>query len=291
MSDWLERIGKIRSWIDGEGLVSENAPPTPNPAQQYESESFLANILTEIDEVLRREMIRSPSGETFIPSSFAVFVSPLDDRSLTPEKRAFLETDLARLIVKRATEKSLHSKLTTQSVNVKIEVNQFLGAGEIDIETSTPSAPQNAQIIESEEFEPETVVREAETVVVPVGIETVVADTENTPEKLRVLYQIEVRQADKLIGTTPVFAARVVVGRTAEGGLSDVLLPDDEAVSRIHAEIFSNLDQRLWLTAKGKNPTKLRGVEVSNETPTLVKFGDEIGIGSYILQVKPPDTK
>lgn len=97
-------LDRIRAWVDGEeeSHKASKAVQKIIRVEKSESEQFLLRILQKIDEVLMAEIIRLPSGITYVPSGFIVFLSEEEEGKLRKDKREFFERGLSEVTLGRA---------------------------------------------------------------------------------------------------------------------------------------------------------------------------------------------
>ncbi len=93
------------------------------------------------------------------------------------------------------------------------------------------------------------------------------------------IVQPDGRSASRVIDKSSFFIGR-------EAGCEVVL--DDHVISRRHSRVFIDKDGRYWVEdLKSKNGTTINDQAIA-DGPAEVKVGDRIGVGPFILSLRPP---
>jgi FHA domain/Protein of unknown function (DUF3662) len=290
MTNWRD---KLRKWIDGDDL---NETVLVEKSEDYESEKFLRKLLQKIDEVLLREITRLPSGTTYVPSRFVVYLNEEDDKNLRKDKRSFFEQGLGELIIEKAKERAGKSQLNAKSIKVSLKVNGTLGNGEIEVKAASDSSielrdtlpvednvspiPISQKKLQQEDFPEKKIIREVGTIP---DTETI----EDTDFDFKPLYRLETFRDGKMLDSFPIIKYEITVGRDEDDGAANIRLKsDNRKISRLHAGIQQKDNGEIWITALNKNPTFVSGKPiVAGEKAKLEKNG-EIQIYEYTLRFK-----
>lgn len=272
MVNWRERLEKLRRWVDDENLPEIGSLKI----ERFDSEIFLQKVLQKIDEVLQHEIVRSPIGETYIPSGFTVFIGSDDYNTLPENKRDFFEKVLCQLMLKKAQERAGKSRLTVDKLTIRVKVNALLDNGEIDVKTLSDSSSQTIETDVAQDLVNKSKGKET----------TDDIGTIDDEGDLGILYRVEIWQGTKKIGEFPIVQKTIVVGREDDDKSANLRLPTENTkISRLHAEIHYGNDG-IFVNALHKNPTIVSGKVIRKPESTKLEENGEIQIYDFLLKIK-----
>ena len=290
----MSLIESIRRWIDGETAddILEEAEEHSRPRRIWEE--FLVKIAREVEAVMQREMITPPGGPTYIPREYIVYLSNDDDKEWQGDKRRALEQGLFHVLSERARELAGSVQLQTKSFAIELRVDGTLNKGEFRVQpvwdeteaghtmvtvrpaatTSSPSAPATVAV----EAAPEDT---SGTGATTQGEVTVVRP------RIVDLYSIEIWREGMRQSVMKITKPEITIGRGSRTVAVDLPLKGDPEISRVHATLVFDDEERYWLTPKGRNPTLISGKELEREQRTQVQPDEKIGICSFTLRIQP----
>jgi hypothetical protein len=134
----LSVLDKVRKWIDGDTaeLVLEEAARDAQVKPRSRAEEFIVQIARAVESVMQNEMVPLPQGTTIIPSEYAIFLSPDDDKEWQGVKRRGLEQGLYHILAERAKELAGKRKLETRSFVIELRVDGTLEKGDVRVQHS-----------------------------------------------------------------------------------------------------------------------------------------------------------
>lgn len=290
MTNWRD---KLRRWIDGDDL---NETAILEKSEDYESEKFLRKLLQKVDEVLKLEIVRLPTGKAYVPNRFYVYLNENDDKNLRKDKRSFFEQALSELILEKAKERAGQSQLSVKSIKVNLKVNGTLGKDEIEVKATSDSPDELRGTLSLDNnvtltpISEKKVPQENSQKMKPIKEIGTIPDTEtieDTDFDFRPLYKLEVFRDGKLLDSFPIIKTEITIGRDEDDGAANIRLKsDNRKISRLHAGIQQKDNGEIWITAINKNPTFVSGKPiVAGEKARLEKNG-EIQIYEFTLQLK-----
>lgn len=276
--NWQESLEKFRVWLDGER--SDEAAENIRSAHQNKSESevFLQKLLNSIEELLEKEIIRIPNtNKAYVPEKVLVFLSTQIDKNFNEVKRQFFEQSLSVLIFERAKEMAGNLDLTAPKIVVEILVNAGLYDNEIEVRVG---ANDDSTIQDVAPFNPPGTIESDKTLE-----ERGTIDDFDT--FMGILFRIEIWQAGKKLSEIPVVQRRIIIGRDDAHKIGHLRLPtENRKISRTHAELEMDENDRVWVTALHKNPVIVDGQVLRNGEKTALGEDGEIQIYDFILKLE-----
>lgn len=98
------------------------------------------------------------------------------------------------------------------------------------------------------------------------------------------MIEVRIVQPDGRVSSRVIDKSSFFVGR--EAGCEVVL--DDHVISRRHSRVFADKEGRYWVEdLKSKNGTTVNEQPIA-EGPAQVREGDRIGVGPFVLSLRPP---
>jgi hypothetical protein len=113
-----DRLENFRRWIDGD------AKETVSPERRSSADDFFIALAREVEADMRREIFTPPSGPTYLPREYIVFLSSEDDAKWRGPKREGLERALRQLLSERAKDLAGSAEFT-----LKLRVDGTLERG------------------------------------------------------------------------------------------------------------------------------------------------------------------
>jgi len=274
LSDIRKSLEPIRLWVDGEVRRDPAEEIALHRTTQSHSEQFMLSVARELDRVLKEEFVSNRiKGAAYVPARFAVFLSSADDKAWGGRKRTFLGETLGDIILREAEKmcgKTL--RLTVDSIEVEIRVDGTLSQGELYVRPVSDSAT-------------ETTIFSANIKRVDVDGATVF-DPSGAVSGAKPLYFLEIVQPGQQAERVPIYKREITIGRGSQNDPVDVKLEGESRISRIHSSLQIDSRGKIWLTAKGTNPTLLAGRVVSRGERVQVKPAQAIEIYEVTLRVK-----
>lgn len=267
---------KIRRWIDNEPEDELPGQIRQAEANKSESEKFLQRLLNEVENVLKREIVRIPNtNKAYIPEKFVVCLSGETDKNLRRDKREFFEEGLSVLAFERAKELAGNLKLSAGKINIQIAVNPALEE-EIEVRAVSSNEPvtvKTAEIPEIPKANGETV-KDSGTI-------------EDFDTILGILYYVEIWQGEKKINEYPIIQQKNTIGRNDREKAANLRLPtNNRKISRLHAEIELEENGEIWVESLHKNPTIVSGQIIRNGERARLGEDGEIEIYDFTLRIK-----
>ena len=276
MANLLDGWDKIRRWVDNEpeDSISENIEKAHD--NKSESELFLLKLLSEVEAVLKTEIVRIPNtNKAYAPEKFVVYLSDETDKNLRLDKREFFEQGLSALIFERAKELAGNLQLTAKKMTVEIKTDPTL---EVEIEV---------RAVSKNEFE---TVKTTEAVEIPKVVGETIDDygtVEDAHAKLGILYRVEIWQGNRRINEYPIIQRVNRIGRDDGQKAANLRLPsENRKISRFHAEITLEENGEVWVKALHKNPTIVSGQVIRNGERAKLGADREIMIYDFTLRLK-----
>jgi hypothetical protein len=273
-------IEKIRAWVGGEEAQPKKANKfieEVQKAKRYESEQFLQKVLLHIDEVLRQEIIRLPSGKAYVPNQFIVYLNEKDDRTLRKDKREFFAQALSELMLQKAKERAGKAQLNTKTIKVTLRVNATLNDDEIEV---IAASDELGDTIKSPVEKKEKQSQMSDTIEDLGTIEDLEFDFDP-------LYRLEIFRAGTTTQSIPILKREITIGRDVEEKAADVRLKsDNRKISRLHAKIEIKNSGEIWVTALNKNPTIAGKKTIRNDETVRIETDEEIQIYEFTLRLK-----
>ena len=276
MANLLDGWDKIRRWVDNEpeDSISENIEKAHD--NKSESELFLLKLLSEVEAVLKTEIVRIPNtNKAYAPEKFVVYLSDETDKNLRRDKREFFEQGLSALIFERAKELAGNLQLSAKKMTVEIGTDPTL---EEEIEV---------RAVSKNEFE---TVKTTGAVEIPKVVGETIDDygtVEDAHAKLGILYRVEIWQGNRRINEYPIIQRVNRIGRDDGQKAANLRLPsENRKISRFHAEITLEENGEVWVKALHKNPTIVSGQVIRNGERAKLGADREIMIYDFTLRLK-----
>src|ERR1700741_1958126 len=281
-------IDSIRRWIDGdtgEDLL-ESADEHAKPRRIWEK--FLFKIAREVEAVMQQEMFTPPGGLTYLPREYIVYLSADDDKDWQGDKRRGLEQGLFHVLSERARELSGQTQLAVKSFAVELRVDGTLNKGEFRVQAVWDETESGHTMV-TPRVDPsrtapvfslnDTVVERASDV----------SESEQTVVRAKAapLFQVEIWQNGVREAVVPIMKNEITIGRGSRSISVDLPIKGDPEVSRVHAVLSRDNEERFWLVAKGRNPTLVNGKELPREEPTEVAADQRIAICNFTIRIQP----
>jgi hypothetical protein len=245
---------------------------------------------------MQREMFTPPGGPTYIPREYIVYLSSEDDKDWQGDKRRGLEQGLFHVLSERARELAGSVQLQTKSFAIELRVDGTLNKGEFRVQpvwdeteaghtmvtvrpatTNVGAAPATPEEAGAGEVEGDT----------NAPGETDAGDVTVVRPRVIDLYSMELWREGVRQSVVKITKAEITIGRGSRSVKVDVPLKGDPEISRVHATLTFDDQDRFWLTSKGRNPTLVSGREIPREERTMVQPDEKIGICSFTLRIQP----
>jgi hypothetical protein len=276
MANLLEGWDKIRRWLDNE--PEDAVPVNIEKAHDNKSESelFMLRLLSEIEAVLKREIVRVPNtNRAYAPDKYIVYLSDETDKKLRRDKREFFEQGLSVLILDRAKELAGDLQLTAKKMIVEIATDPTLekeievrGASKNDFET-VQTIGRNGLANGGETIDDYGTIRDA------------------SAAALVILYRVEIWQGNNRLNEYPIIQRINTIGRDDGQKAANLRLPsDNRKISRFHAEIALEENGEIWVKALHKNPTIVSGQVIRAGERAKLGADGEIMIYDFTLKLK-----
>jgi len=101
------------------------------------------------------------------------------------------------------------------------------------------------------------------------------------------LYRLEIWYGGVRQNVVPIFNLETSVGRGSKSRPVDVTLSGDPEISRRHASIITDGNNRYWILNEGTNPAMIDGHDLPSGQRIPVQAGTNIAVGAYILRIQP----
>lgn len=286
-------LESIRRWVDGEGAVDpfEAAGEQARPRRVWEE--FLVKVAREVEAVMQREMFTPPGGVTYIPREYIVYLSPDDDKDWQGDKRRGLEQGLFHVLSERARELSSSTQLAAKSFAVELRVDGTLNKGEFRVQPVWDEAETGHTMVTARPNELSATKASAGARATAVDVDenssAEVSESEQTIVHARPaeLYSIEMWREGVRESVVPITKPEITIGRGSKAIPVDLPLKGDPEISRVHAVLTRDEQERYYLTPKGRNPTLVNNREIPREQRTPVSPDDKIVICSFTLRIQP----
>ena len=269
-------LSGIRRWIDNEpeDAVAEHIQKAHE--NKSESELFLQRLLSEVEAVLKNEIVRIPNtNKAYAPEKFVVYLSGEADKNLRRDKREFFENGLSAMIFERAKEMAGKLQLTAKKMSVEIAVDATL---EEDIEV---------RAVSKNEFE---TVKTNEPLALSVKNSETINDygtIEDVGAHLGILYRVEIWQGNRRLNEYPIIQKVNTIGRDDASKAANLRLPsENRKISRFHAEITLEENGEVWVKSLHKNPTVVSGHVIRSGERAKLGADGEIMIYDFTLRLK-----
>lgn len=276
MANLLEGWDKIRRWIDNEPEDELPRQIRQAEANKSESERFLQKLLNEVENVLKKEIVRIPNtNKAYVPEKFVVYLSDETDKNLRRDKREFFERGLSVMIFERAKELAGKLELSAKKMNVQISVDPSLEE-EIEVRAVSANEPVTVKTAEIPE-------------ITKVGGETIEdsGTIEDFDTIIGILYHVEIWQGEKKINEYPIIQRKNTIGRNDREKAANLRLPtNNRKISRLHAEIELDENGEVWVESLHKNPTIVSGQVIRNGERARLGEDGEIKIYDFTLKIK-----
>ena len=278
-----QKLEPLRKWVDGEDQRDFKNEIEKFGKKSNRSEEFMLGIAREIDRVLKDEFVSNRIRSTaYVPSRFVVFLNMTADKMWSGEKRTFLAQTLADIILQEA--KKLcgeHLKLTTNTIAVEVRADATLGDGELYVRALSNGGAE--QTVFSQRVS-DTQSDKKHDLELPT-----VFDPSGAVRAAKPLYFLELRSKERT-ERVRIYKREVTIGRGSPNTPADIELGADARVSRIHAVLRLDEKGKLWLTAKGTNPTILAGRLLVRGETARVEANQNIEIYDFTLRYKAKGT-
>ena len=279
-------LESIRKWIDGEGEEDPLASVDEQAKPRRVWEEFLVKVAREIEIVMQREMFTPPGGQTYIPPEYIVYLSNEDDKDWQGEKRRGLESGLFYVLSERARELSGSTQLATKSFAVELRVDGTLSKGEFRVQPVWDATESGHTMVTARPAEVGAATTPDAALQTDEPTEGEVTRVSARPAALE-LYAVELWRGGVRQSVVPVSKPEITIGRGSKSVAVDLPIKGDPEVSRIHATLARDPEGKYWLTAKGRNPTLVAGVEAPRDESVPVAPDDKIEICSFTLRIQP----
>jgi hypothetical protein len=286
-------LESIRRWVDGEGALDPLAVADEQSRPRRVWEEFLVKVAREVEAVMQREMFTPPGGVTYIPREYIVYLSPDDDKDWQGDKRRGLEQGLFHVLSERARELSSSTQLAAKSFAVELRVDGTLNKGEFRVQPVWDEAEAGHTMVTTRSGDAAAATKSSRDAdrAYSADESTVAETTEGEQTLVRPrpaeLYTIEVWRDGVRESVAPVTKSELTIGRGSKAMAVDLPLKGDPEVSRVHATLARDEQERYWLTARGRNPTFVNGREIPREQRISVSPDDKILICSFTLRIQP----
>lgn len=279
---------KVRPLIDGENLdqVIINSNSAHNQA-----EDFLAKVSQIIANIMKENKFIIPNGKVYLPSEYVVFLSPEKDKEWQGKKRLLFIEGLEVLSHEYACSICGKTALDLNPMKVELRVDGTLAGNSAgfrvqavldETKTSTNDVNSPSQTTKTKTL---PIDDDEKTVVYYDDEMTVVYDNEKTVVEVSPLYYLEILRQNKLQDKFPITKREIKIGRPSKTSSLDISLPNNK-ISRNQATLIVDEANRIWLIHQGQNPTKIEGVNCTNNIRTLVKYNQKIEMEDFVLIIR-----
>jgi hypothetical protein len=286
-------LDKVRKFIDGDSveMVLDKAARDAKDKPRSISEEFIVKLARAVEEVMQREMVPLPQGTTLIPTEYFIFLSEEDDKEWQGVKRKGLEQGLYHVLSERAREISGKKKLETQSFAVELRIDGTLEKGETRVQHGWDEASTNQKTGVIARGQPK-LPSEQSPFATQVVQQKPVVRSEELEEATRVqsrrqeLYKLEIWRNGVRQSLIPISQYLISIGRGSKSQQVDILLLNDDEISRKHATIQCDGKGKFVISSEGKNPLVVSNIEIPVGERVGFRPGDHIVICSYLLRIQ-----
>lgn len=276
MKSVLAKLNTLRQWVDRdgglEGAFDEISKKRP-------AEEFLLLVAAEIGRVLEAETFTPPGGCPIIPYEFDVFLSLEDDRAWRGLKRRAFEEGLAHTLRLKTIALFKGKQLANRSFAVELRVDGTLQTGQFCIKACWDAETDRRRVTARW---PGAEKSSAADQFTRASDEITLVSTHLSA----VLYALEVWHAGEKQTIVPVTKNEFTIGRGSTSVPVDLQLRGEAEMSRLHAVLSRDAEDRIWLTSKGRNPVFVNDREAIREERTLAEPGSAIKFCSYELRIQ-----
>lgn len=109
----------------------------------------------------------------------------------------------------------------------------------------------------------------------------------NVRKRVTELYRLEIWYGGVRQNVVPIFNPEISIGRGSKSKPVDITLSGDPEISRRHAAIITDGNNRFWIMNEGRNPAMIAGHDLPSGQRVPVQPGTNIAVGTYILRIQP----
>jgi Protein of unknown function (DUF3662)/FHA domain len=257
------------------------------------SDIFAENIVSEIESEMIKQKFCFPNSKLYLPSQYLVEISREDSQEFVGSKREILLRELNRFV-----ERCLRM-LSVETLNnefIQLQTSEELQKGEIKVthqwdEIYSPviNFNQNSEktnLVEIEDFSEETIIAPAfwkngfEDFEYENDFETVVKPN------LKRSFSLEISRDGVYQNALPIFQSQITLGRGSISKAVDIPLKGDLEISRQHAIIQKEVNDKFNLSVMGQNPVFVNENALYAGQTKSCSVGEIIKIGSYSLKMQ-----
>lgn len=152
----------------------------------------------------------------------------------------------------------------------------------VPVTPSQPNFVQNHQTQAPPPTVPQAVIRQAE----PLSGDEGEVMT-NVRKRVAELYRLEIWFGGVRQNVVPIFNLETSIGRGSKSKPVDIALSGDPEISRRHASVITDGNERFWILNEGRNPAMIAGHDLPSGQRIPVQPGTNIAVGAYILRIQP----
>jgi hypothetical protein len=248
-----EILENLRKIIDGEDSGVEQMEDLlqgKNARTVSESEEFFKRVLKEVDIVLRREIVRLPTGNAYIPNGFIVYLNSSDYKNFPETKRKFAEKEMGKLLIERAKELVGSMKVSTDFIKVRIKPNARLETDKMLVEAISSEISETMQFA-FDEADAKANLRTID------DFSTIIDDD------FRPLYWLEILHSGKKIKDFPILLSEITIGRDYPESKAHIRLKtENQKISGLHTSVQITDKQQVKVIALHKNYTQIGNLRI-----------------------------
>jgi hypothetical protein len=276
-----EILEDLRKIIDGEdsGVKEmDDLLQGKNARTVSESEEFFKRMLKEIDIVLRREIVRLPTGNAYIPNGFIVYLNSPDYKKFPEIKRKFAEKEMGKLLIERAKELVGTMKVSTDFIKVRIKPNTTLETDKMLVETISSEISETMQFA-FDEADAKDNLRTID------DFSTIIDDD------FRPLYWLEIWFSGKKIKDFPILLSEITIGRDYPESKAHIRLKtENQKISGLHTSVQMIDKKQVKVIALHKNYTQIGnfriGLRKGFPNESLLRTTDEFQIYEFGFKLR-----
>jgi Protein of unknown function (DUF3662)/FHA domain len=283
----LEILHKCRTLVDDRYIP-------PSFSGKSAGDEFAEQIVSEIESEMIKQKFCFPNSKLYLPSQFIVTISLEDSQEFLGRKREILLNELNNFVGKFLRMLSVE---TLNSEFIQLRTSQELKKGEIKVthqwdEVYSPVIKFNQNSVkatfdEFEDFSEETIIAPAFWNLGTEGFEYGIDEETIVKSRFNRSFSLEVSRDGVYQNAVPIFQSQITLGRGSASRLVDIPLKNDPEISRFHAILQKEADDRFKLSVTGKNPVFVNDENMLFTGQTTSCFlGETIKIGIYSLRLK-----
>lgn len=277
-----EILHKCQAWVDNEKYIPKNF------RTKSWSDEFAENIMSALEDEMIKQKFGLQNEKIYLPTKYFVEISREDSFEFVGKKRELLNEALNRFVGNCFRLLSIDTNLKDF---VQIQTSAELQKGEIKIihqweESYSPNIlfNQRLQTTRFEGFNEDTIIAPA---FWENNFESSEKDNETVVKKrFDCLFCVEIWYNGFRENNLPVFQPEIIIGRGSPSLPADIILKDDDEISRHHARLSYKANNSFNLTVFGQNPTLVKGEFLFAGQTVALTWEEDFQIGGYVLRIQ-----